>query len=53
MIITKDSPFTKDEVEKLRKLFDIYIKAVIDIENKICSAGCDRHFESEIGRAHV
>ena len=31
----------------LRELFDIYIKTVIDVERKICSAGADRHFESE------
>lgn len=47
MIITKDKPFTKKGVEKLRQFFDTYIKTVIDIEQKICSAGCDRHFESE------
>lgn len=47
MIITKNEPFTKDEINKLREQFDTYIKTVIDIENKICSAGCDRHFESE------
>ncbi len=47
MIITKKEPFTKGEIEKLKEQFNIYIKTVIDIENKICSAGCDRHFESE------
>lgn len=47
MIITKDKPFTDGEITKLRKLFDSYIKTVIDIEKKVCSAGCDRHFESE------
>src|SRR3989339_1085986 len=47
MIITKDTLYTKDEIKKLRELFDIYIKTVIDIKKKICSAGCDRHFESE------
>lgn len=47
MIITKKEPFTKEEVEKLRQKFDVYIKTVIDIEKRICSAGCDRHFESE------
>lgn len=47
MIITKSTPFTKEEIEKLREQFDVYIKTVIDIKNKICSAGCDRHFESE------
>jgi hypothetical protein len=47
MIITKSKPFTKEEIEKLKELFDVYIKTVIDVEKKICSAGCNRHFESE------
>lgn len=47
MIITKSKPYTKEEIEKLKEQFDSYIKTVIDIKKKICSAGCDRHFESE------
>ncbi len=47
MIITKTASYTKEEIEKLREQFDVYIKTVIDIKKKICSAGCDRHFESE------
>lgn len=47
MIITKTEPFTKEEIKKLRELFNVYIKTVIDIEREICSAGADRHFESE------
>lgn len=47
MTVTKSAPFTKTEIKKLRRLFDVYIKTVIDVEKKICSAGCDRHFESE------
>lgn len=47
MIITKSDPFSKEEIEKLKELFDVYIKTVIDIKNKICSAGADRHYESE------
>lgn len=47
MIITKTDPFTKEEIDLLKEQFDIYIKTVIDIEQKVCSAGCDRHFESE------
>ena len=47
MIITKNEPFTEEEIKRLREQFDIYIKTVIDTEEKICSAGCDRHFESE------
>lgn len=47
MILTKTEPFTKEEIQQLREQFHSYIKTVIDIEKKICSAGCDRHFESE------
>ena len=47
MIITKSEPFTKEEIEKLKEVFDVYIKTVIDIQKKICSAGMDRHFEGE------
>lgn len=47
MIITKSKPFTKNEIEKLKEIFDVYIKTVIDIEKKICSAGMDRHYEGE------
>ena len=47
MIITKTEPFTKGEINKLKEVFDVYIKTVIDIKKKICSAGMDRHFEGE------
>ena len=47
MTITKNTPFTIEEVNKLKELFSVYIKTVIDIKQKICSAGCDRHFDSE------
>lgn len=47
MIITKSQPFTLAEIEKLKEEFEVYIKTVIDIENKVCSAGMDRHFEGE------
>jgi hypothetical protein len=47
VIITKTEPYSKEEIEKLRDVFDTYIKTVIDIQNNICSAGCDRHYESE------
>lgn len=47
MIITKSQPFTKEEIEKLKEQFDVYIKTVIDVEKKICSAGIDRHYEGE------
>ena len=47
MIITKKIPFTADEITRLKEQFEVYIKTVIDIDRKICSAGCHRHFESE------
>ena len=47
MVIAKSGPFTKEEIEKVREQFDVYIKTVIDINKKICSAGADRYFESE------
>lgn len=47
MIITKSTPYTREEIKKLQEIFDTYIKTVIDLNRKICSAGCDRHFESE------
>lgn len=47
MIITKTDPFTKDEIVKLQEVFDVYIKTVIDINSRVCSAGMDRHFEGE------
>lgn len=47
MIITKSIPYTKEEIKNLQEVFDTYIKTVIDVGKKICSAGCDRRFESE------
>ncbi|RJR28297.1 hypothetical protein C4564_05730 [Candidatus Microgenomates bacterium] len=47
MTITKSEPFTPDEIEKLKEQFEVYIKTVIDINTKTCSAGMDRHFEGE------
>ncbi len=47
MIITKSEPFSSLEIEQLAEQFEVYIKTVIDIEKKVCSAGMDRHFEGE------
>jgi hypothetical protein len=47
MILTKRTPFSKAEIETISEQFGSYIKTVIDIENTICSAGCDRHVDSE------
>ena len=47
MIITQSIPFTLTQINELKKQFDVYIKTVIDIDKKICSAGMDRHFEGE------
>ncbi len=47
MIITSDKPFSIEQIEQLKEHFYVYIKTVIDLNKKICSAGADRHFESE------
>jgi hypothetical protein len=47
VIITKKEPFTKEDFLKVSEQFEVYIKTVIDIEKRICSAGMDRHFEGE------
>ncbi len=47
MILTVSRPYSAEEIERLKERFSVYIKTVIDVRKKICSAGCDRHFESE------
>lgn len=47
MIITNTTPYTQDELLKLQEVFGSYVKTVIDIKKKVCSAGMDRHFEGE------
>lgn len=47
MILTKSETFTKDELRQLQEQFGFYIKTVIDIKKKICSAGCDLHADSK------
>jgi len=47
MIITSSLPFTREQIELAKERFGIYVKTVIDIRRKICSAGMDRHFEGE------
>ena len=47
MIITTKEPYTKEEIQKLSEEFDNYIKTVININKKICSAGAHLHFENE------
>ncbi len=47
MIITQSQPFFIEQIDQLAEEFEVYIKTVIDLENKICSAGMNRHFEGE------
>lgn len=47
MIITQSEPFTLDQIEELKKRYEVYIKTVIDLERKICSAGMEMHYEGE------
>ena len=45
MIIKKKA--TKEELNKLAKHFDGYIKVVVDVEKRILAGGGDRHFDDE------
>ncbi|NCN82741.1 MAG: hypothetical protein GW947_02125 [Candidatus Pacebacteria bacterium] len=47
MIITQSQPFSIEQIDQLAAEFEVYIKTVIDLENKVCSAGMNRHFEGE------
>lgn len=47
MTILTSKPYTSEEIEQLKELFEVYIKTVIDINRRICVAGMDRHFEGE------
>ena len=47
MIIQTSEPYTPDQIVELQHEFDVYIKTVIDIKRKVCSAGMNRHFEGE------
>lgn len=47
MIIIKKDSYSKEEITKLKEMFDVYIKTVFDVKQGICCAGCDRHFECE------
>jgi len=47
MIITQKEPYTNDQIVELQEQFGGYIKTVIDIEERICSAGMDRHYQGE------
>ncbi len=47
MILTTKKPYSEEEIRGLQEQFDRYIKTVIDIQDQKCSAGCDRHADSE------
>lgn len=47
MIITTNEPFSSKQITQLKEEFEVYIKTVIDIESKVCSAGMNRHFEGK------
>jgi len=47
VIITRTEPYVKDEIDKSKECFDVYIKTVMDIKKRICCAGMDRNFEGE------
>jgi hypothetical protein len=45
MIIKSETPFTIEQIEQAKECFGEYIKTVIDVEQKICTAEMDRHFD--------
>ncbi len=47
MIVTSSTPFTPEQIAHVKERFGVYVKTVIDIKKKACSAGMDRHFEGE------
>ena len=47
MIITSKNPFTQEQIEKLTEEFETYIKTVIDIKRKVCSAGGKLHADNK------
>jgi hypothetical protein len=47
MIITKSTLFTQVEIDQLTEVYEVYIKTVIDVKKKICSARCALHADSE------
>lgn len=47
MIITTVEPYSSEEVKKLSEEFGEYIKVVLDVSTKKCSAGCKMHADSE------
>lgn len=47
MIVTSSLPLTLEKIAQVKERFGIYVKTVIDVRKKICSAGMDRHFEGE------
>ena len=47
MTIIKDLPYTKEEIKKLKEIFEVYIKTVIDVNKEVCCAGSDRHSDCE------
>lgn len=47
MIVTVTLPLTVEQIDQTKERFGVYVKTVIDIRKKVCSAGMDRHFEGE------
>ena len=47
MLLVIKKKATKDELKKMAKDFDGYVKLVVDIERKILASGGERHFDGE------
>ncbi|MBP7118607.1 hypothetical protein KBA63_00835 [Candidatus Woesebacteria bacterium] len=47
MVITKQTPFTSEEISQMKEVYGEYIKTVIDIRKKICVGGVVMHVDGE------
>ena len=47
MLLTINKKATEEEIKKMSKDFDGYIKVVVDIQEEILAGGGKRHFEGE------
>lgn len=47
MVVSTLVPYTNEQIKSVSEQFEVYIKTVIDVKQKICIAGMDRHFEGE------
>jgi len=47
VIISKSTPYTAVEIKSLSEQYEVFIKTVIDLTRRVCSAGSVMHYECE------